>query len=103
MRLPAPAPDKALHLVYGNLIAFVGVLMGMLAGWALSSTIGLPYFLALVVRNPWAVGLVCVVALAVWKEWFDGATGTGTRDKYDAIATILGGLPVVIIAVLGKT
>jgi len=103
MRLPAPAPDKALHLVYGNLIAFVAVLMGMLLGWALHDTLHLPSWLAIIVRNPWAVGLVCVVALAVWKEWFDGATGTGTRDKYDAIATVLGGMPVVIIAALGKT
>jgi len=103
MRLPAPAPDKALHLVYGNLIAFVAVLMGMLLGWALHDTLHLPSWLAIIVRNPWAVGLVCVVALAVWKEWFDGATGTGTRDKYDAIATVLGGLPVVIIAAVGKT
>ena len=103
MRLPAPAPDKALHLVYGNLIALVAVLIGMLAGWALRDTLSLPWWLAIIARNPWAVGLACVVAFAVWKEWYDGATQTGVRDRYDAIATILGGLPVVIIAALGKT
>ena len=103
MRLPQPAPDKMAHMIYGNLIAFVAVLMGMLLGWALHDTLHLPSWLAIIVRNPWAVGLVCVVTLAVWKEWFDGATGTGTRDKYDAIATVLGGLPVVIVAAVGKT
>ena len=100
MRLPQPAPDKALHLVYGNLIAFVGVLLGIGLTWIVVKTAAhLPYLLGLLIQ-PWALGLICVTALAIWKEWFDGATGTGTRDKYDAIATILGGLPVIVISAL---
>ena len=100
MRLPQPAPDKRSHMIYGNLISFVGVLMGMLAGWALHDTLHLPWWISIIARNPWAVGLACVVALAAWKEWFDGATGTGVRDKYDFIATVIGGLPVVIVSAL---
>lgn len=98
MKLPVPAPDKAFHMIYGNAISFVGALLGLgLTMLAVKTGAHLPYW-AVVLSTPWALGLVSVALLAVWKEWFDGATGTGVRDKYDAIATVLGGLPVVIVA-----
>lgn len=99
MQIPIIRHDKALHAVYGNLIAFVGAMLAIGNAWALAYLeLPLPPLLAGLLQ-PWLVALTCTAAIGIWKEWRDGK-GHGTRDKRDAIATVLGGLPVVIVCML---
>jgi uncharacterized protein YceK len=99
MPLPIIRHDRAMHAVYGNLIAGAGALAAILNGWALAYLdLPLPPLLAAMVQ-PWVVALACTAGIGMLKEWRDGR-GHGTRDKRDAIATILGGLPVVVVCML---
>lgn len=69
--IPTLPADKANHFVYGSLVALVGLLFGVLPA------------------------AVMVLVAAFGKEIFDLATGRGTPDGFDALATVAGGAAVV--------
>lgn len=77
--LPKLPPDKANHFVYGSLAALVGVALAAAAG----------------VSPGWSA-LLYAASAGVLKEVHDRATGRGTPDAWDAVATAAGGLPVAL-------
>lgn len=77
IRLPAIPSDKAQHFLVGQGIALV------------------------MLRLPvWASGVVILV-LAIWKELQDGYDNAHTRDAWDAIATMAGGLAIILARIYG--
>jgi len=70
--LPLLPQDKANHFAYGAILAAIGCLFSPLAGAALC------------------------VAFAVGKEVYDRLSGKGNPEFLDAIATIAGGVIVII-------
>lgn len=70
--LPLIPQDKANHFAYGAVLAAIGCLFSPLVGAALC------------------------VAFAVGKEVYDLASGKGNPEIFDAIATIAGGMIVII-------
>lgn len=83
MKLPTIPHDKALHAVYGSVAALVGALIGLLLAAPL-----------------WAAALALVAIVGIGKEVYDRATGRGNPEWADAVVTVLGGLPVVIVGVI---
>ena len=73
MKLPVIPLDKANHALYGAVIASVG---SLLAGPIL--------------------GLVACLFAAIGKELYDMTTGRGEHSPVDALATLGGGLLVVV-------
>lgn len=74
--LPSLPQDKANHALYGNALFAVGAL--------LASFVGLPAV---------AGGVSLTSAAALLKEAYDKASGKGTPDRWDVVATIAGALP----------
>jgi hypothetical protein len=62
--------DKLLHLIVGAIIA------------------GTP------IKAEYAMGLVLVAA--VGKEIYDHKSGRGTKDPFDTLATVAGGIPIFV-------
>ena len=73
MNLPTLPPDKANHALYGAVIASVGALLA----------------------GP-LIGLVACLFAAIGKELYDMASKTGKADPVDVLATLAGGLLVVV-------
>lgn len=72
----APAHDKALHFIAGTLLSFASI-------W-LTIWVSVPF----------------VLAVAVGKELWDHRNPPHTADALDAVAVVLGALPVWLVAVL---
>lgn len=70
--LPIIPQDKANHALYGAVIAAVGCLFSPLVGAVLCTT------------------------FAVGKEVYDRASGEGNPELWDALATMCGGVIVII-------
>lgn len=87
MNLPLIPHDKANHATYGAALSLVG-----LAIWA-----AFAWFLGYAAVSAWVPAFAGVVALPVaigaLKEVRDRATGTGTPDPWDFVATVAGGAP----------
>lgn len=88
MNLPALPQDKANHFVYGSLIALAFLLAGrwfypQVAAWI-------------------ALSGVCFFGLGkeISDWWQNRKGGTHGVELLDAVATIAGGLPVVIAALI---
>ena len=80
-RLPLLPLDKANHVAYGNAAALLG------------------YALARVLQLPPALGAAGMcLAWATAKELPDLATGQGTPEGADWLATVAGGAPVALVA-----
>ena len=80
MPLPLIPHDKANHVAYGALAGLVGALAALAVGQPL-----------------WLGALALAVLFAVGKEVYDRATSRGTPDALDAVATVAGALPAVIV------
>lgn len=72
MKLPVIPADKANHFVYGAVLAGIGALHSVLAG-----------------------AVLCAV-FAIGKEVYDRVTKKGNPEVADALATLAGGLPVLL-------
>jgi hypothetical protein len=72
MNLPQLPADKANHFAYGAALAGVGALHSVLAGAAL-----------------------CAL-FAIGKEVYDRVTKRGNPEVADAVATLLGAVPVLV-------
>ena len=75
--------DKALHVAYGALLALLGALAALVIGQPL-----------------WLGALLLAALFAVGKEVYDRITRRGTPDALDAVATVAGALPTVIVGLL---
>lgn len=73
MNLPVIPLDKANHALYGAVIASAGTLLA----------------------GP-LIGLVACLFAAIGKELYDMASETGKADPADTLATLAGGLLVVV-------
>ena len=80
MPLPLIPHDKALHATYGALLALIGALCALAVGQPL-----------------WLGALALAVLFAVGKEVYDRTSRRGTPDALDAVATVAGALPAVIV------
>ena len=80
--LPA---DKALHVAYGAALALLGALAALAIGQPL-----------------WLGALALAVLFAVLKEVYDKASGKGTPDVWDAVATVAGAVPTVAVGVIAE-
>jgi len=78
MNLPSLPADKANHFVYGAALAGVGALHSALAG-----------------------AVLCWV-FAIGKEVYDRVSKRGTPDRWDAVATAAGAVPVLLPLVLWR-
>lgn len=78
MKIPR---DKLLHLAAGALAALVGVFIGYQAGDV----------------APIVVGAGACVAAAVAREIYNHSNG-GEFDRRDLAATLIGGVPVLLLA-----
>lgn len=85
MSLPTIPYDKALHFIYGAILAVLGALVCVL--------IGLPM---------WQGALVLPVLAGIGKELRDRWAEAGTPDTWDALATVAGALPTVIVAAVAQ-
>jgi drug/metabolite transporter superfamily protein YnfA len=69
--------DKMQHLIGGMALALYGAALTLLP-W-------------------WAAGLALAAAGGIGKEVWDKLTGRGTPEVMDAVATVLGGLVLIVI------
>lgn len=81
--IPTIPHDKAMHAVYGALAGLAGALIAIVTG-----------------QHPGAGALIGGVVVGVGKEVIDRATGKGTPDPMDAVATILGAMPCAVVGSL---
>jgi hypothetical protein len=72
MTLPTLSADKANHFVYGAALACLGGLHSV------------------------AVGALLCVSFAIGKEVYDQARKTGRPEVLDAVATVFGGVAVLL-------
>jgi hypothetical protein len=83
LKLPTIPHDKAMHACYGAALSLVGAL------------------LAYATQRPlWAGALILAVVFAVATEIRDRITKRGTPELLDAVATVAGALPAVIVSLL---
>ena len=72
--------DKALHISYGAALGLIGAMA------------------ALIISQPmWLGALTLATVVGVGKEVYDYVSKRGTPDFLDAVATIIGALPTVIV------
>lgn len=81
--LPVLPYDKAMHIAYGAALSIPGVLV--------AHHLSLPL---------WAGALALPVLFGVGKEVYDRVSKRGTPDFMDAVATVAGALPAVIVGAL---
>lgn len=74
--------DKALHIIAGTVAGTIGYIAA--------------HFLS---HDPWIGALVAGVIAGAVKEVWD-STGKGTVDHMDAVATVAGALPLVLVGAL---
>ncbi len=84
--LPLIPHDKANHIAYGAGASLAGALAAVPAGQPL-----------------WLGALAVAVLFAVGKEVYDRASKRGTPDVLDAVATVAGALPAVLVGLLAVT
>ena len=80
MKLPQLPADKAQHVSYGAALGLVGAVT--------STALGQP---------AWLGALVLAACAAAFKEVRDRTMRDGTPDLWDAVATVAGALPCVIV------
>ena len=83
MNLPYLTADKANHAVYGAVLSLAGALVAYAA-----------------VQPMWIGALILATTFAVAKEVYDRVSGRGCSEVLDAVATVAGAMPVVLVTVL---
>jgi hypothetical protein len=82
--LPIIPHDKALHAIYGSALSLVGALLALALGFSV-----------------WTGSMALPLIFGVAKEMRDRWAEAGTPDKWDAVATVAGALPTIIVAAVG--